>query len=666
MNYKYSLFVRRINLITFFAITVFLFPPLIAKAQVIPHDTWPESWFHDPKTASELGITKFHQSPMLDEAVKSGKLPPVEERLPKDPIVVEPVEGIGEYGGTAVVFATGGWGEGGLLNPPGMPLIMDPEVQGIHANLAKGWEFKDDGKTLILHLREGMKWSDGYPYTADDFMFFYENVLKNKELTVTIPRNWKPGGEVIEVEKIDDYTVAFHSAVPNPYILNFLAQQYSADNISPPAHHLKNYHPDFVPKEELMKEVKKRGFYEWTQYYGWMGKLDEPESNCPSMQPFIVVKRTPTILIGERNPYYPKVDPQGNQLPYIDRIEVHFVQTEEMMTAAAATGQATLAGEQTQLSDIPLFKQHEKKGNYKTYMWRRVHGVDVAIQFNFNSKDKELREMFWDPRFRKALSLAINREEINQILYYGRGVPRQTTVLPTSKFYEEGFAKAYEEYDPKRASELLDEMGVVDVNGDGMRERPSGQPLNITLEWTPMETPKGLTMELVVEYWKNIGIDIALREISGSQQYTIVNSRATGSLMNMTLWHADRCTDILFPSQPYWFVPMTLNWETCMWSDWSRWFMTNGDKGEEPPGMIKELYNWWIEMNTTFDEQKRIELGKKILRSNAENVWTIGTVGIAPHPIIVSNKLHNVPKSGYWGWDCRWSLPYYPETWYLK
>ncbi len=661
-----SIINSRAKITTFFAIFAFLFTSQFVQGQVIPKDTWPESWFHDPKTASELGITKFHQSPMLDEAVKSGKLPPVEKRLPKDPIVVEPCERIGQYGGTAVVFSTGGFGEGGLLNPPGMLLIMDPEVKGIQANLAKGWEFKDDGKTLILHLREGMKWSDGYPYTADDIMFYYDHVLQNKEQTVTISRNWKMGGELMKFEKIDDYTVALHSAVPNPYIINFLAQQNSTDGFSPPFHHLKNYHPDFVPREELMKEVKKRGFYEWTQYYNFMAKLDEPEVKCPSMQPFIVVKKTPTLLIAERNPYYPKIDPAGNQLPYIDRIEIHFVQNEDMMTAKAATGQATFAGQQTQISDIPLFKLHEKKGNYKTYMWRSVMGTDVAIQFNFNSPDKELREMFWDSRFRRALSLAINREEINQIIYYGHGIPRQTTVLPTSEFYEEDFAKAYAEYDPKRASELLDEMGVIDRNGDDMRERPNGKPLDITLEWTPMETPKGLTMELVVEYWKNIGIDIALREISGAQQYNIVNSRATGSLMNMTLWHADRCTDILFPSQPYWFVPMNLNWETGMWSSWTRWFLTNGDKGEEPPPVIKELYSWWMEMITTFDEQKRIELGKKILRSNAENVWTIGTVGIAPHPLIVSNKLHNVPKSGYWGWDCRWSLPYYPETWYLE
>ena len=642
-----------------------LFIVLVSPAlgEVIPRSTWPESWFHDPKTASELGITEFHQSPMLDEAVKNGKLPTVEERLPHDPIVVEPLNGIGEYGGTAVVFGTEqGWGEGGMLNAPNMLLIMDPQVHGIHANLARGWEFKDGGKTLTLHLREGMKWSDGHPYTADDFIFWYEHVLKNKELTPVIAREWNLGGKLIEFEKVDDYTVAFHSAAPNPYFINSLAQSYSPEWFTPPSHHLRNYHPDFVPREELLKETERKGFENWMQYYEFMRDLAELEANCPSLQAFIVVKQTPTMLIAERNPYYPKVDPAGNQLPYIDRIEVHYVQNQEMMTAKAATGQATFAGQQTKTSDIPLFKMHEHKGHYRTYVWRRVQGADVAIQFNLNTPREELRGILRDKRFRRALSLAINREEINQIVYYGRGIPRQTTVLPTSKFYEEKFAQAYAQYDPHRAMELLDEMGLIDRDGDGIRERSDGKPLDIVLEWTPMETPKELITELVIDHWRDVGIDIDLKEVSGSLQDT----RATGALMDMTLWHADRSTDILFPPEPFWYVPMHIGWETCLWTNWSRWNLTDGDKGAEPSPEAKELFAWWNEMNTTIDEQTRIELGKKILRSQAENLWTVGTVGIAPHPIVVSEKLHNVPESGYWGWDCRWSLPYYPETWYLS
>lgn len=669
MNYKKELFVKKIS-VEIIALSVFIFLSYaqISYAQVIPRDTWVESWFHPHKTASELGITQFHQSPMLDEAVKTGKLPPVKDRLPKDPPVIEPYE-IGQYGGTAITFARQDFGEADMLSPPARMLIMDPELKEILPHFAKGWEFQDEGKTLILYLREGMKWSDGEPYTADDWMFWYNQILMNKEMTSSLPRRWELGGELVKLERIDDYTLAFRSAVPNPYLINILAQGMDVKWNSPPAHYLKQFHPDFVPMEELMKEARENKKTRWTDYFGWRAfTLTDPKAGTPVMRPFVAVYETPGLVVLERNPYYPFIDPQGNQLPYIDRIQIHTVQDEEMMTAKAATGQATFAGWATKTSDIPLFKLYEKKGNYKTYIWRRIHGADVTFQFNFNAlfsaekPDYELREIFWDPRFRKAMSLAIDRDEINKIVYFGRASPRQTTVLPTSKFYEEEFAQAYAQYDPKEANRLLDEMGMKDVNGDGIREKPNGKPFAVTLEWTPMETPKELITELVVDQWRKVGINIALKQLSG----TFLLERVNASLPQMGLWHADRCTDILFPVEPYWFAPIHIYWEKCMWNEWTRWLLTEGTRGEEPPQIAKDLFNWWEEMNTTFDDEKRLELGKKILRSQAENVWTIGTVGIAPHPIIVSNKLHNVPKNGYWGWDGRWSAPYYPETWYLK
>ena len=270
--------------------------------------------------------------------------------------------------------------------------------------------------------------------------------------------------------------------------------------------------------------------------------------------------------------------------------------------------------------------------------------------------------MFQAFRFRKALSLAINRDEINQIVYFGHGTPRQTTVIPSSKFYEMEFAKSFIEYDPDRAQRLLDEIGLADRNGDGFRERPNGGSLDVTLEWVTMETPKGITMELVTDYWRAVGLDIRLRQIDGNLQGT----RARGNLMQMTLWHADRTSDILFPPEPFWFVPMHNNWEECHWALWSDWYLSGGDRGEKPPEKIRDLIGWWDEMRTCMDENRRVELGKSILRSQAENLWTIGTVGLAPQPIVVSDRLHNVPKKGYWGWDNRWTLPYHPATWYLE
>ena len=628
-----------------------------AVAGAIPKDTWPASWLAAPKTASQLGITRFRGAPMLARAVARGELPPVRQRLPADPIVVEPLKGIGRYGGTAIVFTTGNTslGEGGLLNNIEPPLRIGPEVRRTLPNYARKWAYSEGGKVLTLHLRKGIRWSDGHPHTADDYVFWFDHIQRNKDITPIQGPPW----DRARVTKSDDYTVRFEFDRPNPFFVNELA--HHGDYYVRPGHYLRRYHADFVPKAKLEAAAREMGFHDWVAYFGKMQSTTDPDVNCPTMMPYVVAKQGLSLLLFERNPYYPKVDPKGNQLPYIDRIQALVVQNREMMTAKACTGQATIAGLQTETSDIPLFKRGEAKCGYRTYIWNRLHGVDVAIQPNLTCPDAGLRLIFNDVRFRRALSLAINRDEINQTLYFGHATPRQTTVIPSSRFYEKRFAKAYIRHDPAEARRLLDAMGVVDRDGGGRRDRPDGKPLNITLEWTPMETPKGPTMELVVEHWREVGLDIRLKQLTGGLQ----SERARGNLMHMTLWHADRSTDILFPPEPYWFVPIRRQWEVSIWPQWALWYISRGEKGEKPPPKPKQLLDWWVEMRTCMDEKRRVELGKSILQSQEENLWTIGTVGLAPHPLVVKNTLHNVPERGYWGWDNRWSFPYHPETWYL-
>jgi len=630
---------------------------LAAAGEGIPRSTWPQSWFEPPKTASQMGIAAFREAPMLAAAVARKQLPPLRERLPDDPIVVEPLTRIGRYGGTAVVFTTSntGLGEGSLLNNVEPPLRIGPEVRRVLPNYARAWDYSHGGRHLTLHLRKGIRWSDGHPLTADDYTFWFDRMQKNKDINPIQSPPW----DTARVVKVDELTVRFEFQDPNPFFVNELAHhgQYYAQ----PGHYLRQFHADFVPKESLEKRAAELGFHDWVAYFGKMQSTTDPEVNCPSLLPYIVEKQGLSILTFKRNPYYPKVDPAGNQLPYIDRILALVVQNQEMMTAKACTGQATLAGAQTQTVDIPLFKRGERKCGYRTLIWHRLHGVDVAIQCNLTCEDPELRAVFRDVRFRRALSLAINRDEINQTLYFGHATPRQTTVIPTSRFYEREFATAYIRHDPAEARRLLDAMGVADRDGDGRRDRPSGAPLNITLEWTPMETPKGPTMELVVEHWRDVGLDIRLKQLTGGLQ----SERARANLMHMTLWHADRTSDILFPPEPFWFVPMRRHWEVSIWPQWALWYLSGGEKGERPMPLPMQLLVWWKEMRTCMDEGRRIELGKKILRAQAENLWTIGTVGLAPHPLVVKNTLRNVPEKGYWGWDDRWSFPYHPETWFL-
>jgi len=235
-------------------------------------------------------------------------------------------------------------------------------------------------------------------------------------------------------------------------------------------------------------------------------------------------------------------------------------------------------------------------------------------------------------------------------------------VIPSSRYYDPSFASAYIAYDPQRARALLDEMGLHDTDGDGIRSFPDGTPVVITLEWHDIETPKGTTMELVVGHWRDVGVDVRLKLVSASLQ----SARARSNAMEMSIWHADRTTDILFPLLPSWFVPMYVSWDETHWTEWSRWYLSDGKLGEEPIPEARQLIDWWVEMRREPDADRRIVLGRKILQSHAENLWTIGTIGLAPQPIVISSRLQNVSERGYWGWDNLWLLPYHPETWFLE
>ena len=236
------------------------------------------------------------------------------------------------------------------------------------------------------------------------------------------------------------------------------------------------------------------------------------------------------------------------------------------------------------------------------------------------------------------------------------------TVVSSSRYFEPAFATAWAEHDPQRARALLDEMGLIDRNGDGRRDHPDGHPLEITLEYTIGETPKQVTVDLVTAHWREVGLHINRKQISGALQ----GIRTRGGVMDMSIWHADRNADILFPIEPFWYVPMHVGQEVTQWPEWSRWYRSDGARGWMPPDKVRDLIAWWEVLRRTSDLQERIAMGKKILQSQAENLWALGIIGLGPHPVIVSNRLRNVPRQGYWGWDSRWSWPYYPETWYLQ
>ena len=314
-----------------------------------------------------------------------------------------------------------------------------------------------------------------------------------------------------------------------------------------PSHYMKQFHPAYTEPEELEARIEEYEALNWTQLINDIRREGSDHSvKVPTLRAFKLIERSPAQRKYERNPYYPKIDSDGRQLPYIDRFTSEQVDNAEIMAAMASSGQVDFAAFALRTQDIPRLKLGESQGLIKVHIWKRLHASDVAIQPNYNYEDERYKNLYWDRRFRQALSHAINRDEVNDIIYFGRGTPRQVTVHPTSSFFKPEYANRYLTYDPDKSRALLDEMGVID--GDGYREFPDGSRMTITIEYYDFETPKGITMELVQEYWRVVGIDLRLKNVDGNLQ----RERATGGKMQMTLWHADRVTDILFPLFPDW------------------------------------------------------------------------------------------------------------------
>lgn len=612
--------------------------------------------------STEVTSAKYREAPMLAELVRQGELPPVVERLPESPRVVEPLDAIGEYGGTVRItdHAPLGWGLAGWKAARLFKLGTD--MQTIIPNLAEGYTYADDYKSVTIHLRKGVRWSDGHPLTSEDFLFWYNDVLLQKELTQE-PRAWtKPGDEVMRIEAVDPYNIKYTFDVPYPLFIYHLSRDRGEAlhyGSFLPKHYLQEFHITY--NENADEIAKSEGFERWYDYFTEVSHTRHSRHSVgtPTVEPWIVTRTTTENTYLTRNPYYWAVDTEGNQLPYIDEISSSVESDSETLNFKILSGGADFVLRTLRFADFTLLKQGEERGNYKVHRWEELNGSVAAFRLNHTHADPVLRELYQDVRFKQALSLGIDRDEINEIFYFGLATPRQATNIPDSVYFESEFAEAYASYDPQEANRLLDEIGLQE-NSDGVRLRPDGRPLRILLE-TPEggEFPITDIAILISEQWKKIGIELTVR--SGFIQPT---GEIFGPETDMVSDHFNRVSDILFTVDPERYVPMSRagNWGPA----WYEWFATDGTGGEEPPPEIRSLFDHLATLWTNPNEDARVNAGKALLRSQAENLWTIGTVGLPPQPAVVSNRLRNVPDVGYSGYELYWVYHYDPVQFYLK
>ena len=617
--------------------------------------------------------TKFGESPVNAQMVAEGKLPPVDERLPLDPLVIYPYEEIGQYGGQirAGAIATNLLsGDASLYVQPQQMLRLTPNLREQVPNVLKDWSMAPDFQSITIFMRKGMKWSDGAPLTADDVLFVYENVTLNTDITPVINEHLRPGGTPMVMEKIDDYTYKITFAAPVPYWpMLLMAHKYAYwDQWVNPAHHMKQFHIKFNPKAGDLAAEAKRDF--WYQHFGDQRNLGLV-MDIPHLRSHVATDDSPERAIWKRNPYFFIADTEGNQLPYID--EMSFMRAADLAlhNAKIVGGSYDFVGFDANIQNFKTYDDAAEQGGYKVILWRSGKGSDVVYNVNCNygwqgAQEEQvepdptrlmMREIFADDRFRYALSLAINREEVNDVLYFGRGTPGQMTVIPDSRHWKPEYVTAWADYDPDQANALLDELGLKWNAEKTHRLWPDGTPMIIAWDLYESETPKGPTTELIREYWMDVGIEIQWKSITR----TLLTQKILANEEPMSLWHGDETTDVLFYLRPKYFAPISGD-ESCWGQLWGQWYVSMGKMGLEPPPDIKDLYDWMIEYLATGSD----EAAANALRSQAEHVWTIGVVGNAPHPLVFNKKLHNLTEDGYWVWDSLWTWPIYPEQWFFE
>ena len=442
-------------------------------------DVWQWDTLADFERDTGQTITSFGEAPMLAAMVAAGELPPVEERLPEEPLVFNVFEGIGTYGGTLKAASIGT--EYTELTPirglvgtvqtanrgPGHVIDIVPYIH-------KGWEMSEDQKTVTMSLRRGLKWSDGAPYTADDVMFSFEDFLLIDEF----PSGWRRNGwgPMSHAEKVDDFTVRLHYTDPFPTLPGWYEFWGGWHPHAYPKHYLSKYHAKYNENADAL--AKEEGYDSWVQAVwqkrGGGGDFRVADLDTPSLKPWNHEEITTTYVLHVRNPYHFAIDPAGNQLPYIDRLRVETVADAETLNLKVISGELSVAAIGLSTPDFPLFKENEESGDYETLMWPRAAGAESFYAFNLTHQDPVQREVFQDVRFRQAMSLAIDREEINKVLFFGLAVPRQAAMDPENSFYKEEWATRYAEYDPDTANRLLDEMGL-QRGSDGFRLRPTAR-----------------------------------------------------------------------------------------------------------------------------------------------------------------------------------------------
>jgi peptide/nickel transport system substrate-binding protein len=614
--------------------------------------------------------SRYKEAPQLTEQVRAGRLPAVDQRLPESPLVVPAVERVGEYGG---VWRRAFLGPADANNY--VRVVFDslfrhsPDGGKIEPKIAAGAEHSADYKTWTIKLRKGARWSDGAAFGADDIMFWYKDVLLNKDLTPALP-GWmrNKDGSPVAVEKIDDITVRFAFAEPATLFLTALVAADGGDRTFAaflPAHYLKKFHPSYTPKDEVDKAAQAAGFKTWTELFAARNAPPEnPER--PTMAAWVPTSRvSDPVLTLRRNPYFVGVDTAGNQLPYIDEVRFTYFADVQALNLAAIAGQFDMQERHIQMTNYPVFKDEERKGKYKVLTWSTFGGADAAITFNQTYRaDPEMGKLMASKNFRVALSHAINRDQIKESAFLGLGEARQGVPAPWHPYFPgEEHAKKYTGYDLALANRMLDALGLDKKDAQGIRLLPNGKPATIEIAIVPAFGAWPDVGQLVAKDWEKVGIKTVVQIRERALHFKM---RDANELM-AEIWNQDT-TGFPFTGNTKFDIRIPAIQIGNFGPLHGQWYRSNGADGVEPPAQIKKLVEL-IDTAKTVGGEQQIKVAQDLFKIWADEVYEVGIVGLTPMiqgVVVLNSRMRNVPTQVGNDWPLRTPGNARPEQFFYQ
>jgi peptide/nickel transport system substrate-binding protein len=587
----------------------------------------------------------FGEAPMLADMVASGDLPPVDERLPKNPWVCAVQEGIGNYGGYMRRGFKGISDRWGCRKFNDRKLVtFSTDLQTI-PRLCESWELSDDAKTWTWHLREGTKWSDGVDFTSADYMWHYANYMSNEELNPTFNRNWSTkdaDGEwhPVEFEAPDDYTIVMKFNDPYPlFHISFCARDWE-DPVCP--QFMKQFHMDLTDdKAALEQMIADDGVESWMDVFkNRMAPGESLGEESPAVCPWLPVNRMyDEVFVMQRNPYFYGVDPEGNQLPYLDHIQFRLFDATDVLNLRIIGGEIDFQNRHISMADYTLYKENEEAGDYHIIMgFKSSH---VAMQVNHTCKEPNLREFFGNRNCRIAMSLAANRDEINELVYSGIYTPRQYSPLEVSPDYYEKLSNAYIEYDPETANAMLDAEGYDQRDADGFRMFKDGSgPISFVIE---SSAGAGSVDEDAIELYISQLADVGIKAQHLDEERSLYTEHYTANDIEAAWWGGDRT--IIPLAAPIIFIGTQPDRPWCPAWSFYRTDPTNANMEEPPEGhWIWEIWRIWDEeVAKEPNEEKQHAAFRKILDIWATELPYIGLLGKEPGPVITKNGFKGYP-----------------------